>query len=147
MEKVTAADALAFIQRHPHVYLLTRRPDGYPTGYPMMAQVGDGTDGTVRFSTYRASAKVRYLLGAAVAGILAVDPETGTSLWAEGQVALGQEPLPDPPGAGPGAGADRTPAAPVPPEVVETVGRRHREGKRVTLQVTLRSANRGAGPP
>src|SRR5262249_42244076 len=58
-------EALAFIAEHPHLYLLTRRADGYPTGYAMMSRV---TRGTVSFSTYRASAKVQNLMREGVAG-------------------------------------------------------------------------------
>jgi Pyridoxamine 5'-phosphate oxidase len=45
-----------FLADHTQVYLVVRRPDGTPMGYPM---VGRWQDGALEFSTYRKSAKVR----------------------------------------------------------------------------------------
>jgi hypothetical protein len=50
-----APDVVEFLGRHNQVFLLTRRADGWPTGYPM---VGNYHDNGIEFSTYRASAKV-----------------------------------------------------------------------------------------
>jgi Pyridoxamine 5'-phosphate oxidase len=47
-----------FLAEHTQVYLVVRRPDGTPMGYPM---VGRWEDGALEFSTYRKSAKVRYV--------------------------------------------------------------------------------------
>jgi hypothetical protein len=47
-----------FLADHSQVYLVVRRPDGTPMGYPM---VGRWQDGALEFSTYRKSAKVRYV--------------------------------------------------------------------------------------
>jgi hypothetical protein len=47
-----------FLAEHTQVYLVVRRPDGTPMGYPM---VGRWQDGALEFSTYRKSAKVRYV--------------------------------------------------------------------------------------
>src|SRR5262245_66422002 len=72
--EVTVHEALAFVAEHPHLFLLTRRADGYPTGYAMMSRVSRGT---VSFSTYRASARVTNLLGEGVGGILAMSKDAG----------------------------------------------------------------------
>lgn len=47
-----------FLADHTQVYLVVRRLDGTPMGYPM---VGRWEDGGMEFSTYRKSAKVRSL--------------------------------------------------------------------------------------
>ena len=135
----TAADALAFIAEYPHVFLLAYRPDGFPTGYAMMAQVNDGA---VEFSTYRASAKVRYLLEQGVAGILAVAETPGDPrvLYAEGRVALAEQ------NAAPRRQDTTDPARsggfrfPVPTEITEKVAARHESGKRCTLRVVVDTA-------
>ena len=140
MGEITAAAALEFVAAHPHVYLLGRRPDGWPTGWPMVAVIRDNT---VEFSTYRASAKVRNLLRDGVAGLVAVDDSPGarTVLWAEGEVSLVED------GGGPVPGrASAVVPAEVPADVVALVGRRHREGKRVVLRMTVRGAHLGRAP-
>jgi hypothetical protein len=47
-----------FLADHAQVYLIVRRPDGTPMGYPM---TGRWLHGGLEFSTYRKSAKVRYV--------------------------------------------------------------------------------------
>jgi Pyridoxamine 5'-phosphate oxidase len=47
-----------FLADHAQVYLIVRRPDGTPMGYPM---TGRWLQGGLEFSTYRKSAKVRYV--------------------------------------------------------------------------------------
>jgi pyridoxamine 5'-phosphate oxidase-like protein len=47
-----------FLADHTQVYLVVRRPDGKPMGYPM---VGRWENGGLEFSTYRKSAKVRHV--------------------------------------------------------------------------------------
>jgi hypothetical protein len=47
-----------FLAHHTQVYLVVRRLDGKPMGYPM---VGRWEDGGLEFSTYRKSAKVRHI--------------------------------------------------------------------------------------
>jgi len=47
-----------FLASHPQVFLVVRRPDDTPMGYPM---VGRWADGALEFSTYRKSAKVRHV--------------------------------------------------------------------------------------
>ena len=135
-QSATPAEALAFLDDHPHVHLLARRADGYPTGYPMTARVRDGA---VEFSTYRASAKVRNLLRDGVAGIVATDEASGRVLVAEGPVDQAE-------GSSWADVADRGPSAPsrlaaaVPGDVTDKVGRRHREGKRIVLRVRIEAA-------
>jgi hypothetical protein len=63
------AEALRFIAENRHVYLLSRRADGFPTGYPMTA-FADPDAGFVDFSTYRASAKVVNLLREGAGAVL-----------------------------------------------------------------------------
>ena len=134
-QSAVVADALAFLAEQGHVYLLGRRPDGYPTGYAMMGRVRDGG---VEFSTYRASAKVRNLARDGVASILAVSEvaEDDRVLHAEGPVAVldGTAWLDAARGemsAGPGA---------VPSEITDTVAARHASGKRCVLRVTIEQA-------
>jgi hypothetical protein len=132
-------EALTFIAEHPHLYLLTRRADGYPTGYAMMSRV---TRGTVSFSTYRSSAKVRNLLREGVGGILAVSKDLGDDrvLVAEGTVSVhdGSEWFEDQALAPRAARSDFQPS--VPKEITETVSSRHESGKRCVLRLSLTSA-------
>jgi hypothetical protein len=48
----------SFLADNTQVYLVVRRADGAPMGYPM---VGRWADGGLEFSTYRKSAKVRFI--------------------------------------------------------------------------------------
>jgi hypothetical protein len=135
----SVADALEFIGAHSHVYLLGRRPDGYPTGWAMTARArGDAVD----FSTYRASAKVRYLAATGVASVLSMSEDDADRriLLAEGPLSVldaavwfdGQA---DPP-------ASRSDASrSVPSEVVDTVASRHESGKRCVLRVSIERAS------
>jgi Pyridoxamine 5'-phosphate oxidase len=136
---VPAEAALAFIVEHPHLYLLTRRADGYPTGYAMMSRV---TQGTVSFSTYRSSVKVKNLLREGVGGILAVSKDQGDDrvLVAEGTVSVhdGSEWFDDQAPTPLGLRSDFQPS--VPREITEKVSSRHESGKRCVLRLTLTSA-------
>jgi pyridoxamine 5'-phosphate oxidase-like protein len=135
-------DALAFLGAHPHVFLLTRRADGFPTAYAMTARV-DGS--SVLFSTYGASAKVVNLLHGGTARVLAFDEDGGNAMIeVGGPVRLVEstrwlDPVQTPISAG-------TPAAvaPVPTEVVELVRSRHESGKRVVVEVQVTHARRGS---
>jgi hypothetical protein len=134
-DAVTVSEALAFIGAHPHVFLLARRSDGFPTGYAMMSRVRDGG---VEFSTYRSSAKVRNLLREGVAGILAAAEAPGDDrvVFAEGAVSVLDGGV-----WGNGGGAAAAGASPAVPEaIVETVGARHASGKRCVLRVTIEAA-------
>jgi hypothetical protein len=134
----SVADALEFIGEHAHVYLLGRRPDGYPTGWAMMARVrGDAVD----FSTYRSSAKVRYLAEAGVASVLAASEQEADHrvLLAEGTVSVldaavwfDEDTVPP----APRPGASRS----VPTEITDKVASRHESGKRCVLRVTIEQA-------
>ncbi|HEX5585750.1 MAG TPA: hypothetical protein VFZ17_00440 [Acidimicrobiia bacterium] len=131
------ADALTFIGTHSHVYLLGRRPDGYPTGWAMTARARDDA---VDFSTYRASAKVRHLAAAGVASVLAMSDDRADHcvLLAEGPLAVldGAVWFDDdaPVAARPDVHRQ------VPAEVVEKVASRHESGKRCVLRVTIERA-------
>ena len=64
------SEAVAFVAANRHSYLLSRRADGLPTGYPMTA-FADPEEGAIRFSTYRASAKVTNVEREGMATVLA----------------------------------------------------------------------------
>jgi hypothetical protein len=105
----------------------------------MMSRV---TRGSVSFSTYRASAKVRNLLREGVGGILALskDPGDDRVLAAEGTVSVhdGSEWFEDQ-DLGPRVPqADFQPS--VPAEIVQKVSSRHTSGKRCVLRLTLTAA-------
>lgn len=137
-------DAVTFLQEHPHVYLLGRRPDGLPTGWAMTAQADRGH---CDFSTYAASAKVRLLLREGVAQVLAFDEDAGGRgrvLVAGGPVRLldGSARIEAPEGAEPA----ETERPSVPADVVAKVRDRHRSGKRVVLRVNLEHARFSRAP-
>jgi len=131
-------EALAFIAAHPHVYLLGRRADGFPTGYAMMSKVRDGA---VEFSTYRASAKVRNLLRDGHAGILAVSKVDDAVLSATGPVTLADSRhwLDADPSDGPTVTPDFRPS--VPSDIGTKVAARHDDGRRCVLRVTIERAH------
>lgn len=131
------AEALTFIAEHPHVYLLARRGDGYPTGYAMTAKVKEGA---VEFSTYRSSAKVKNLVRDGVAGILAASEAVGDDrvVLVHGPVSVVDENrLEQSEVARPGP--DVT-GRPVPREITDKVAARHQSGKRCVLRVTIATA-------
>jgi hypothetical protein len=139
-DKQTSVEAaLDFISQHPHVFLLGRRADGFPTGYAMMSKVREGA---VDFSTYRSSAKVKNLMRDGVAGILAASeaPDDERVVFAEGPVSLleGGRWLDDDDEASGRPSSRFRPA--VPAAIVETVGSRHDSGKRCVLRVTIEQA-------
>jgi hypothetical protein len=139
------ADALAFIAEHPHVYLLSRRADGFPTGYAMTAQVQEGC---VVFSTYAKSAKVINLRREPQARVLATDEaglatvevggpirEVDASRWLDGPAGAA--------GADGGPVTARSGMGSVPPEVQDHVRRAHQSDKRVVLELTVEHVRRG----
>jgi Pyridoxamine 5'-phosphate oxidase len=134
------AEALAFVAAHPHVFLLALRPDGYPTGYAMMARVRDGF---VDFSTYGSSAKVKNLVRDGVAALVALSDEhnlAASMLYATGPItAL--------PGASWTETTDVTASsdsghftAHVPARITEEVRERHQSGKRIVLRMSIETA-------
>jgi Pyridoxamine 5'-phosphate oxidase len=131
-------EALAFIARHPHVFLMTRRADGLPTAYAMTARV-DG--GSVLFSTYGTSAKVANLLREGVARVLALEERGGDTVVEVGGPVRIAEParwFAVPTGrvtVAPGTGD-------VPLAVVDQVRRAHETGKRLVLEVRVREVRR-----
>ena len=74
-------EALEFVAANRHAYLLGRRADQFPTGYPMTAFAAPD-EGVVRFSTYRASAKVRNLEREGVATVLSRSYAPGSTAYA-----------------------------------------------------------------
>lgn len=61
------------------LFLLVRRPDGSPTGYPM---TGLFRDGDIEFTTYRKAAKARYLLADdRVCCVIPDGAEGGVAVW------------------------------------------------------------------
>jgi len=136
---VTIEEALAFVAAHPHVFLLTRRADGFPTAYAMTAIV-EGR--SVLFSTYGVSAKVRNLLREGVASVLASDEDGGTEVVeVTGPVRLAEPGRGMPHGAGTPA---RGPGlASVPAEVVDAVRNRHDRGRRVVVELLAEQARGG----
>jgi hypothetical protein len=142
----SVAEALVFVAAHPHVFLLARRPDGYPTGYAMMARVRDGF---VDFSTYGSSAKVKNLLRGGMAGLLALSDEhnlAASVLFAEGPVTILEgaswTQTTDVP-ASSGAGQF---AAHVPVRITEEVRERHESGKRIVLRMSVETARFSLAP-
>ncbi len=141
-ERPSTDQALAFIAANPHSFLLAQRGDGYPTAWAMMARVEGGA---VEFSTYRASAKVRILLDAGVAGIVAAaeDPADPRVLVAGGPVELVEarqwvgEASGATSGNPTGSGAM---SRQVPSSVSDKVRSRHDSGKRIVLRVALDQA-------
>jgi len=137
--EVAVGEALAFVAEHPHLFLLTRRADGYPTGYAMMSRVSRGT---VSFSTYRSSAKVTNLLREGVGGILAMSKDAGDDrvLVAQGTVSVhdGSEWFDDQVRDRPAARTGFSPS--VPSEITDTVSARHSSNKRCVVRLTLTSA-------
>lgn len=131
--------ALAYLATHPHVYLLTRTADGFPTGYAMTARV-DGD--CVLFSTYGASAKVVNLVREGVARVLAADEDGGHDvLEVTGPVRLvaatrwlDLDDAADAPD-GPRVGLPSVPA-----EIGEKVRTRHSTGKRVVVELRVQHA-------
>jgi hypothetical protein len=132
------ADALVFIRENPHVFLLARRADGFPTGYAMMSKVRGGA---VDFSTYRSSAKVKNLVRDGVAGLLVISEAPGDNrvVFAEGAVSLLDDGhwFDD-------EGPSATPATNfrpvVPKAIVATVSSRHDSGKGCVLRLTIEQA-------
>jgi hypothetical protein len=117
-------------------FLLVRRPDGSPTGYPM---TGFFRDGAVEFTTYRRSAKARYLLDDDRVCCVVPD-ESGA-----GGVALWGHAVPtDPAGFTVGGQVDGPMV--VPDAVVDSVRQALDAGRRMVFRVDIeRSAPVGIG--
>lgn len=126
-------EAERFLAAHARAFLLVRRADGWPTGYPML---GLWRDGALHFSTYAKSAKVRNLeRDDRVCCLVTSDDEDDPEFRAvlvrgRAEVLPGAE-LPS------GRGADEQAAAGrgVPEGIVERSRERLRAGKRVLVRV------------
>jgi hypothetical protein len=142
-----APDVVEFLGRHNQVFLLTRRADGWPTGYPM---VGNYHDNGIEFSTYRASAKVARVMRDGRASCLVVprdQAEDARSLWIRGAARiLANATALAPPAPTPSSGlGTRTSDLRVPEQVAAKVALRHEEGKRCVLRVEV-GETRWIGP-
>jgi hypothetical protein len=144
--RASVAEALAFVAAHPHVFLLATRPDGYPTGYAMMARVRDGF---VDFSTYGTSAKVKNLLRDGVAGLLAFSDERNLAasvLFATGPVtAMDGASWMETAHVPTSSGVERF-TAHVPARITEEVRERHESGKRIVLRMSVERARFSSAP-
>ena len=110
------------------MFLFLTRPDNSVVGYPM---TGIPRDGAIEFTTYRKSAKARYLAEDDRVCVVIVeddDPASGVALW-------GRSRLVDPAGFIPA----RPDAAPidVPDGVISTVRERLDSGKRVVFRIEV----------
>ncbi|HUZ09193.1 MAG TPA: pyridoxamine 5'-phosphate oxidase family protein [Acidimicrobiales bacterium] len=144
-------EALAFLAGHPHVFLLTRRPDGLPTGYAMTARVDEWC---VLFSTYGTSAKVVNLLREGMARVLVAEEDGGTTVvevggpvrlveasrWLDADADADAD-------AGPTVAQPSPGMGPVPAEIGEKVRSRHESGKRVVVEVLVTHARRAWSLP
>jgi hypothetical protein len=130
MSKVS--EALQFIVENRHVFLLTRRADGLPTGYPMTA-FADPAAGVVEFSTYRASAKVVNFLREGVGAVLARTYPPDSLRWV---VVRGPIDMHDDASFLTGT---RNPedAARLPAGYKDVARRAHESGKRCVLRLTV----------
>ena len=112
------------------LFLLVRRPDGTPTGYPMTAVFRDGV---LEFSTYRKAAKSRYLLADDRVCCVIPDPEVpgrGVALYGRAHPTDGSAFA---------AGTEAGEARPmeVPAEVREKVRDRVESDKRLVFRVEV----------
>ena len=110
------------------MFLFLTRPDNSVVGYPM---TGIPRDGAIEFTTYRKSAKARYLAeDDRVCAVIVDDnnPASGLALW-------GRSRLVDPAGFNP-ATPGATPID-VPDGVIETVRERLDSGKRLVFRIEL----------
>lgn len=113
------------------LFLVVRRPDGSPTGYPM---TGIFHDGDIEFTTYRKSAKARYLLADdRVCCVIPGGAEAGVAVWGHA--------VPVPPDAFAGAARHAGPAPlEVPSTVRESVRDALESGKRIVFRVRVERA-------
>jgi hypothetical protein len=113
------------------MFMIVRRPDGGPTGYPM---TGMFRDGELAITTYRKAAKARYLLADDRVCCVVPDPDDrgrGVALYGHAE--------PAPAGAFMSAvGArDEGAAISVPSEVRETVRDRLESDKRMVFRIEV----------
>lgn len=110
------------------MFLFLRRPDGTVVGYPM---TGIPRDGAIEFTTYRKSAKARYLAEDDRVCVLIVEdgaPASGLALWGHSRPVDAAGFIPATPGA------SRTA---VPDSVIDTVRERLDSGKRLVFRIDV----------
>jgi hypothetical protein len=110
------------------MFLFLRRPDNSVVGYPM---TGIPRDGAIEFTTYRKTAKTRYLAEDNRVCVVIVDdddPASGVALWGRSRPV-------DPAGFIP-ASPDGAPID-VPDGVIDTVRERLDSGKRLVFRIEI----------
>ena len=113
------------------MFMLVRRPDGGPTGYPM---TGIMRDGELAISTYRKAAKARYMLADDRVCCVVPDPDDpsrGVALYGHARPAEADAFI----SAVGSRGGDA--AIAVPSEVRETVRDRLESDKRMVFQIDV----------
>jgi nitroimidazol reductase NimA-like FMN-containing flavoprotein (pyridoxamine 5'-phosphate oxidase superfamily) len=122
----------AFLRDNTRTFLMTRRRDGWPTGYPM---VGLWADGALWFNTYRKSAKVKNIeRDPRVCCLVTTNDHGGgaPAVLVHGTAAVVDSGSPS------GAGNRATQSGDlgtVPAQVIGTVQERLASGKRVMVRV------------
>lgn len=124
-----APEVEEFLRRNTRTFLLTIRPDGSPTGHPM---IGLYRRGALYFSTYGKSAKVRNLSAHPRVCCVVTTPDDETDFRAA--VVHGVADV-LPPGSSIPAEEGTTLPAEVPSDVSGRSQERLRQGKRVVVRV------------
>jgi hypothetical protein len=122
------------------MFMLVRRPDGGPTGYPMTGMVRDGE---LAITTYRKSAKARYLLADDRVCCVVPDPDDpsrGVALYGHAR-----ETAVDAFMSAVGSRGDAAAIA-VPSEVRETVRNRLESDKRMVFRIDVVHAREIGAP-
>jgi hypothetical protein len=121
-------------------FLLIRRPDGSPTGYPMYVMFRGGG---LEFTTYRKSPKAIAMMAAPriTCVVMADDDGTPAALAVVGTAAM------DEPGTGFAANTGGTAPVAVPDGLVKDVAARLASGKRVVFKVATESVRILASAP
>ena len=112
------------------MFMLVRRPDGRPTGYPMTGRISGGE---MEITTYRKAAKARYLLADGRVCCVVPDPRLpgrGIALRARAEPAPGDAFAEGTRAADPSGAAIAVPAA-----VRNTVRDRLESGKRMVFRI------------
>lgn len=126
-EDVIGPDEDAFLRAHSRTFLLATRPDGSPTGWPM---VGLYPGGALEFSTYRRSQKVVNLTRNPAAACVVAPVAESRALVIRGTCAVVAD------RTVPATGdANPPPDIPVAEGVAEGARARMQSGKRVVLRL------------
>ena len=127
--QLTLGDTDKWVNGRPmSMFLFLTRPDDSVVGYPMTAIPRDGA---IEFTTYRKSAKARYLAEDNRVCLVIVDddnPASGLALWGRSRLVDAAGFIPATPGAAP---------IDVPDRVIDTVRERLDSGKRLVFRIEL----------